>query len=69
MLMEFPAPPQLPAETEDLGLDGMLTWHVRSQWFRAHGRYMEAYESRMKSIDVLLPESSQGILGLVNMWN
>jgi hypothetical protein len=63
MLMQRPVPLQHPQETDDTNEMGMLTWHVRSQWFCTHGRYKEAYDSRMKSIDVLLPKSSQGLIG------
>eukprot|EP00802_Teleaulax_amphioxeia_P018819 Tamp_19028.p1 GENE.Tamp_19028~~Tamp_19028.p1 ORF type:complete len:395 (-),score=77.38 Tamp_19028:98-1282(-) len=63
MLMERAAPEKLPAETEDQGLVGMLTVHQRSQWFHAQKRYQEALESRQRSVDLLLPPTSQGLLG------
>jgi hypothetical protein len=63
--MQQPPPRDLPPETEDTGLEGMLAWHLRSRWFQAKQRYMEAYEDRMRSIDTLLPASSQGILSPV----
>ena len=65
MLMERAAPEKLPAETEDQGLVGMLTVHQRSQWFHAQKRYQEALESRQRSVDLLLPPTSQGLLGPV----
>jgi hypothetical protein len=63
MLMERPVPLQPPQETDDKTEMGMLTWHVRSQWFCTHGQYEEAYKSRLESIKVLLPESSKNSAG------
>ena len=64
-LMHGAPPTALPPETEDAGLEGMLSWHARSRWFEVNGQFSEAYVARMKSIDVLLPASSQGVLGQV----
>lgn len=57
-----------------MGLLGLMHWHMRCQWFLTQGRLKDAYDSRMKTIELLLPTGSEGILakkegGKVLRWD
>jgi len=67
MLMERPAPRDLPQELDETAkpLHALMNEHMRCQWFLAQGRIKEAYNSRLKTIDQLVPAESVGIIGPV----
>ena len=67
MLMERPAPRDLPQELDETAkpLHALMNEHMRCQWFLARGRTKDAYNSRLKTIDLLVPAESVGIIGPV----